>query len=178
RIYPETDSEWIMAFPEKNTEFLTDGARRMDGRLWMHYNAICVTPAMALTRAGAGSDYGIAGLDAEHQPLYGSKTYRLHLPPNPPAKDFWAVTIYDCQTRSVLQTDQAYPTLGSQSKGIKSNSDGSCDIYFSPKPPEGKENNWMQTIPGKSWFIILRMYGPLGPWIDKTWRPSELELVE
>ena len=178
RIYPETDSEWIMAFPEKNTEFLTDGARRMDGRLWMHYNAICVTPAMALMRAGAGSDYGIAGLDAEHQPFYGSKTYRLHLPPNPPAKDFWAVTIYDCQTRSMLQTDQAYPTLGSQSKGIKSNSDGSCDIYFSPKAPKGMENNWMQTIPGKSWFIILRMYGPLGPWIDKTWRPSELELVE
>jgi len=96
RMYPGTDSEWVMAFPEKNTEFLTAGARRMDGRLWMHYNAVCVTPAMALMRAGAGSDYGIAGLDAEHQPLYGSKTYKLSLPPNPPAKDFWAVTIYDC----------------------------------------------------------------------------------
>jgi len=51
------------------------------------------------------------------------------------------------------------------------------DIYFSPKAPKGKESNWIQTIPGKSWFIALRMYGPFEPWLDKTWRPSELELV-
>ena len=58
------------------------------------------------------------------------------------------------------------------------NEDGSIDIYFAPKAPEGWEKNWIQTIPGKSWFIILRLYGPLEPWLDQTWRPSELELVE
>jgi len=78
----------------------------------------------------------------------------------------------------MLQTDQPYPTLGSQSKGIQKNADGSYDLYFAPEAPKGMENNWMQTIPGKSWFIILRMYGPEQPWIDKTWRPSELELVK
>jgi hypothetical protein len=58
------------------------------------------------------------------------------------------------------------------------NSDGSYDVYFGPKAPAGKEKNWLKTIPGKSWFIILRMYGPLQPWIDKTWRPGEIELVQ
>jgi hypothetical protein len=42
----------------------------------------------------------------------------------------------------------------------------------------GKENNWLQTVPGKSWFVILRMYGPPEQWLNKTWRPSEIELVK
>jgi hypothetical protein len=178
RMYPATDSEWVMAFADKDTYFLKGGARRFDSRLWMHYNAVCVTPAMALTRPGAGSDYGIAGLDAEHRPLDGAKTYRLHVPPNVPVKDNWSVTIYDTQTRSMLQTDQPYAGLNSLGEGLKKNADGSVDIYFAPKAPKGKEDNWIQTIPGKSWFIIFRMYGPLGPWIDKTWRPGEIVLVE
>jgi hypothetical protein len=178
RYYPDTGSEWVMAFADNDTYFLKDGARRMDSRLWMHYNAVCVTPAMALTKPGAGSQYGIAGLDSEHRPLYGSKTYRLHLPPNFPVKDNWSVTIYDPQTRCMLQTDQPFAGLNSLSGDVKANPDGSHDIWFAPKAPEGMEDNWIQTIPGKSWFIILRAYGPLKPWLDQTWRPSELELVE
>ena len=178
RFYPETDSEWVMAFPDKDAFFLKDGARRIDARLWMHYNAVCVTPAMAGIKPGVGSDYGIAGLDSKHQPLYGCKTYKLHLPPNVPVKDNWSVTIYDPQTRCMLQTDQPQAGLNSLSGTVKRNTDGSYDIYFAPKAPKGKESNWIQTIPGKSWFILLRMYGPLEPWLDKTWRPGELELAE
>jgi len=178
RVYKETDSEWVMAFADKDTYFLKDGARRSDSRLWMHYNAVVVTPAMALTRPGAGSDYLIAGLDSKHQPLDGAKIYRLHVPPKVPVKDNWSVTIYDTQTRSMLQTDQKYAGLNSLGEGLKQNADGSVDIYFAPKAPQGQEDNWIQTIPDKSWFIIFRAYGPLQPWIDKTWRPSELELVE
>jgi hypothetical protein len=177
RMYPDSDSEWVMAFADKDTYFLNAGARRFDSRLWMHYNAVVVTPAMALTRPGAGSDYGIAGLDSEHRPLDGAKTYRLHLPPDVPVKDNWSVTIYDTQTRSMLQTDQKFAGVNSLSGNMKKNADGSIDVYFAPEPPVGMEDNWIQTIPGKSWFIILRAYGPLEPWLDKTWRPSELELV-
>ena len=178
RMYPETDSEWVMAFADKDSYFLKDGARRSDSRLWMHYNAVVVTPAMALTRPGAGSDYGIAGLDSEHRPLDGGRTYKLHVPPKVPVKDNWSVTIYDTQTRSMLQTDQQYAGLNSLGEGLAKNPDGSVDIYFAPEVPEGQDDNWIQTIPGKSWFIIFRAYGPLEPWLDKTWRPSELELVE
>jgi len=177
-FYPETDSEWVMAFPDKDAFFLKDGIRRIDARLWMHYNAVCVTPAMAGIKPGVGSDYGIVGLDSKHQPLYGAKTYKLNLPPNVPVKDNWSVTIYDPQTRSMLQSDQPFAGLNSLSEEVKANKDGSYDIYFAPKAPKGKESNWIQTIPGKSWFILLRMYGPLEPWLDKTWRPSELELVK
>ena len=178
RFYPETNSEWVMAFPDKDAFFLKDGIRRIDGRLWMHYNAVCVTPAMAGIKPGVGSDYGIAGMDSKHQPLDGAKTYKLHLPPNVPVKDYWSVVIYDPQTRSMLQTDQPRAGVNSLSGEVKANEDGSYDLYFAPKAPKGKQINWIQTIPGKSWLIILRMYGPLEPWLDKTWRPSELELVK
>ena len=77
-----------------------------------------------------------------------------------------------------MQTDQQFPTLDSYRKGMKKNADGSIDIYFAPKPPQGQESNWLQTVPGKSWFIALRMYGPLQPGIDQTWRPGEIELVK
>ena len=83
--------------------------------------------------------------------------------------------VYDRQTRSMLQNDQPFPSLGSQSGTVEQNTDGSTDIYFGPEAPEGKEHNWIQTIPGKGWFPILRLYSPLQPFFDKSWRPSELE---
>jgi hypothetical protein len=109
--------------------------------------------------------------------LDGSKTYKLHLPPDVPVKDFWAITMYDTQTRSQLQTDQQFPTVGSQDEGIETSADGSYDIYFAPQAPAGHEHNWLQTIPGKSWFIAFRVYGPEQPGIDQTWRPGDIELV-
>lgn len=178
-IYPDDpNSIWSTAFANKNTSFEAYGTMDLDARVLYYFNAGGVTPAMATTHAGAGSDYALAVLDASKQPFDGSKTYKLHLPPNVPVNDFWAVTIYDTQTRSQLQTSQKFPTVGSQDKGIKKNTDGSYDLYFAPKAPADEEGNWLATVPGKSWFVILRMYGPLEPWINKTWRPGEIERVK
>ena len=176
-IYPDSDSSWVMGFADKDVFFEVDGARNLDARTSFYFGYTGVTPAMAVTHPGAGSDYGIAFRDAEKKAFDGSKTYKLHLPPDVPINNFWAVTIYDTQTRSMLQTSQSFPSKGSQSKGFQKNADGSYDVYFAPEAPKGKEGNWLQTIPGKSWFAILRMYGPLEPWINKTWRPGEIELV-
>jgi hypothetical protein len=180
QIYPDTNSAWITAWVDKNVFFNGKDGKTMnsDARVMFHYPYTAVTPAMAVSKAGAGSDYGIAFVDTKKQPLDGSKTYKLHIPKNPPAKDFWALTMYDNQTRSMLQTSQLFPTVGSQTKGIKQNKDGSYDIYFGPKPQKGFEKNWLATVPGKGWFVALRLYGPLEPWIEKTWRPGEIELVK
>ena len=177
-IYPDTKSAWTTAYANKNTSFEADGTMGLDARVLFYFNATGVTPAMATTHAGEGSDYALAYLDANKKAFDGAKTYKLHLPANVPVNNFWAVTIYDTQTRSLLQTSQTFPTVGSQTEGFQKNADGSYDLYFAPKPPAGKDGNWLQTNPGKSWFAILRMYGPLEPWINKTWRPSEIELVK
>jgi hypothetical protein len=179
KIYPDDpNSVWSTAFANKNTSFEANGIMGLDARVLYYFNAGGVTPAMAATRAGEGSDYALAVLDADKQAFDGSKTYKLHLPKDVPVNDFWAVTLYDTQTRSQLQTSQKFPTIGSQTEGMTKNADGSYDLYFAPEAPDGKEGNWLQTVPGKSWFTILRMYGPLEPWINKTWRPGEIELVQ
>jgi hypothetical protein len=58
------------------------------------------------------------------------------------------------------------------------NENGSVDVYFGPKAPDGKENNWIQTIPGKGWNMLFRLHGRLEPWFDKTWKLSEIEAVK
>ena len=145
----------------------------------MHFYATGITPAMAVKNVGKGSQYAIAYLDKDGNALDGSKTYKIHLPKNVPAKDFWSFTLYDNQTRSMLQTDQRFPGLSSVDKTPPvANEDGSYDIYFGPKAPDGKESNWIQTVPGKGWNTILRLYGPLGSFYDQTWIPGDSELVE
>jgi hypothetical protein len=175
-IYPDSDSGWVMPYAGKDVFFEVDGARNLDARTMFYYAYTAISPAMAVTKPGGGSDYGFQYLDSKKRPLDGSKNYKLHLPPKVPDDNFWAVTVYDTQTRSLLQTKNPYPTLGSQTKGFQENADGSYDVYFGPKAPKGKESNWLETIPGKSWFPCLRLYGPLEPWFDKTWRPGEIEL--
>ncbi len=155
----------------------SDGARKLNSRTAFLYPATGVTPAMCMRLTGIGSQYLMASRDANGEYLDGGRTYRLSLPRDIPESRFWSVMLYDRQTRSMLQTDQPMPRLGSQSGTVEQNPDGSTDLYFGPQAPAGKEHNWLQTIPGKGWFPILRLYSPLKPFFDKSWRPSEFEPI-
>jgi hypothetical protein len=174
-LYP--DSAWTAPLTG-GYQFLRNGTRLLDARTAFHYGYTVVTPSMVATAPGAGVQYGMAAVDSNGEWLDGGKLYHLQLPPNVPAKESWSVTLYDPQTRSLLQTENLQPTLSSRTGKLKSNADGSFDLWFGPKAPTGKEDNWVQTVPGKGWFTIIRIYGPLKPWFDKTWRLSEIELVK
>ncbi|MGA9913029.1 MAG: DUF1254 domain-containing protein [Paraburkholderia sp.] len=175
-LYP--NSAWFTCFIGGNYQFLSQpGVLDLDARTHFIYYATGVTPAMALKKVGLGSQYAAAATDSQGKPLDGSKTYRIHLPPNIPAKDFWSFVVYDNQTRSMLQTDRQFPSTGSLNKNLVINPDTSVDVWFGPTAPKGHESNWVQTVPGKGWNVLLRLYGPLESWFDKTWKPGELDLV-
>lgn len=153
------------------------GVANLTGSAMYFFAATGVTPAMDTQIVGEGSTYPWTATDADNNPLDGGKSYRLRLPPNVPVKTFWSVIVYDAQTRSMLQTDAQFPSVSSQNKSVQSNPDGSVDVYFGPKAPAGRESNWIQTVPGKSWFTILRLYGPLEPWFKQEWRPDDIVLL-
>jgi hypothetical protein len=136
---------------------------------------------MIMRLPNVGSQYAMGFTDADKNPFDGGKTYRVTLPKDIPAAAFWSFTLYDNQTRSMLQTPQRYPRAGSQtypSPAAVADADGSTTIYFGPtKPAAAKDGNWIQTTPNKGWFTILRLYSPRESFFTKAWRPSEVELV-
>ncbi len=158
------------------------GARTLDSRTAFYFAYTLDSPGMIMRIPDVGSQYLMGFTDADGNPFDGSKTYKVTLPKNIPAGKFWSLTAYDNQTRSMLVTPQRYPRAGSQSypsPAAEPNRDGSTTIYFSPEKPGGiARGNWIQTIPGKGWFTILRLYSPLEPFFTKKWRSGEIELVK
>ena len=178
RAYLYENSQWKTGFIGGDYKWLDgDGmsGRNLDARTLFFYTATVNTPAMTMKMVGKGSQYAAIFADKNGNDLNGAKTYKLKIPANVPAKDFWSVVLYDPQTRSELQTGQPFPGRNNQRDALLANADGSVDLFFGPSAPAGKENNWLQTVRGKNWFGCLRLYGPLEPWFDKTWRPGEIE---
>jgi len=162
--------------------FPPTGARTLDSRTAFYYGYTLDSPGMIMRIPDVGSQYLMGFLDSGGNPYDGAKTYKVMLPKGIPAQAFWSFTVYDNQSRSMLDTPQRYPRAGSQSypsPAAEANADGSTTIYFAPTQPQGvARGNWIQTMPAKGWFTILRLYSPLEPFFDKSWRPSEIEPVK
>ncbi|WP_203237634.1 DUF1254 domain-containing protein [Streptomyces sp. CdTB01] len=175
-FYYYPGSSWKNPWPSRSYEFLSEeGARLLDARAVFHYVGAGTSPAMAAAAVGAGSQYAYTAEDSTGAWLDGGRAYTLRLPSGIPAKNFWAVNVYDPQTRSLLRTDTPYPSVNSLSDAVRPEDNGDTIIHFGPTAPQGKEGNWVQTVPGKGWFTLLRLYGPLESWFDKSWRPGEIE---
>ena len=186
RVYP--DRRWtnpmdnmtpqgpnnIMDFSWKNVagNFIS-----LDARIWFFTNYYSLSPGMVSKIPGKGAMYMIAFVDGEGNSLLGGSNYKLNLPANIPAANFWSLTLYEAENASGYANGQPFPSLGSRDKP-EQNADGSTDIYLGPKAPEGKESNWMATIPGKGYFAVLRLYGPTETAMEKSWKPSDIELMK
>jgi len=189
-FYP--DSQWLNMLFTGGYQFLdpppkitadgpvitaSDGARKLNARTAFFYGYTGITPAMCMYLTGIGSQYLMAMRSGDGEFFDGDRSYKLTLPADIPQSRFWSVMLYDRQTRSMLQTDQRMPDIGSQTGTVVANDDGATDIYIGPTAPEGHEGNWLHTAPGKGFFVVLRLYNPLKSFFDKSWRPSEIEPI-
>lgn len=161
------------AFMGGSPSFVLDGHTNHDARTAFFYMACATSKLMASTTPGVGQAYPWVAKDAAGKIFDGAKKYKMHLPPNIPAKLYWSVTAYDNLTRSELHNGTPFSRI-SQFTKPKANADGSFDLFFGPNVPSGEEANWIKTVPGKGWFILFRLYGPEQEYFDRTWTPDDL----
>jgi hypothetical protein len=185
RIY--ADRRWLNPMADATPDNLAGpfdlGWRRraggyldLDARIWFFTNYYSVSPGMLSQTPGRGAKYMIAFVDGNGANLSGGSRYRLHLPRDIPAANFWSVTLYEAENGSGLANGQPFPSLGSRDAPTQ-NADGSTDLELGPTPPTGRERNWLATVPGRGYFAVLRLYGPTAAAIDKSWKPGDIEKV-
>lgn len=148
---------------------------QLDERASWFYEAVGLSSGMTTKTPGEGQAYLSAYRDADGHWFDGAKTYRLHVPADVPAKQWWSVALYDLETRCFMDTRYDKVELGSRSPILK-NPDGSVDFVFAPEPPKtSPESNWIPTVPGRAWFTYFRLYAPLQPYFDASWELPDIE---
>ncbi|MDP9199681.1 MAG: DUF1254 domain-containing protein [Pseudomonadota bacterium] len=177
-VEPFPGSNWHWVF-QVNPVQQTDTYGQIDERLHYTYGAIYTTPALGLMKAGPGGNYVQAFKDKDGNRLDGGKAYRLHVPAKAPARQFWSLTLYDTATRSMIQAPSNDSARSSLDR-LKTNADGSLDLYFGPagSAPKGLEANWIETLRGKGFYPMFRFYFPEAGLFDGTWKLPDIELVK
>jgi hypothetical protein len=176
RYRPDTNWEFVLP-PWFDPQQDVKNSTQLEERTDLYYSAWGMSYGSITKTPGVGQTYVVSFLDKEGQPFDGAKSYRLHVPANPPAKLFWSVTLYDIDTRVLVQNPSQKPDHVSR-EDLDKNADGSVDFYLSPTSPKGHEKNWIQTVPGRAWFVYLRLYGPLEAYYDRSWVLPDIEKVK
>jgi len=175
RYWP--DRQWDLAIVLDSSSQRAENHDELLERASWFYEAVSFSAAMKSQTPGAGQAYLGAYTDADGAWLDGGVHYRLHVPADPPAKLFWSATVYDVSTRCLIDNEQQRGDRGSRDPDLVRNDDGSVDLYFGPNPPQGREANWVQTIPGRHWFSYFRFYGPLEAYFDRSWKLGDITAV-
>jgi hypothetical protein len=171
--YSGTQWEWVLELdPSLRESFWRD----LEARTNYYFQASMAQPAMKTKAIGKGSQYIRSARDSSGEWLDGGNLYRLNVPADPPAELFWSITLHDFETRSQVQTESNNAALSSYDD-LRYNDDGSVDLYFGPVVPEGFENNWVETIPGRGWWVWFRFYSPAEAFFDKSWQLADFEKI-
>ena len=170
KLWPDRQWGELRYTHTKDTDFMKDGRLLIDDRANVFFIATWLPKKLA------ASAYPQTFSDATGVLLKGDKTYRLRVPADTPARDFWSVILYSMKTKSMIPNPANKVGLSSYDKSkMQMNSDGSVDLYFAPKSPAGKEANWIPT--GEDFFVFFRLYGPEKAYFDKTWKLPDVENV-
>jgi hypothetical protein len=173
------DSRWEVLFaPDFSPDQRSPSFDQLDERAAYTWEAVWTSSGMVTKTPGVGQAYIGVHRDKAGNALDGSKRYRLHVPPNPPAGQFWSVTIYDIETRRPVENATSVVDHSSRQSELVKNADGSVDLYFGPTPAKGHEKNSLVTVRGRAWFPLVRLYGPLQPYFDRSWELPDLEPVK
>jgi hypothetical protein len=172
------DRQYENVWAGATSEWLQDSYLDVNQRATYFQVAYSSAPAMVMRTLNAGSKYPVAMRDADGNFLNGSNTYKLHLPADPPAALFWAVTAYNITDGTMPETPQLLPSVNGLGK-VATNSDGSIDLWFGPqKPTDAPESNWIQTVDGRNFLVALRLYGTGVEFFDQTWKPDDVVKVK
>ena len=171
------DTAWVYALRMKSPSQEDEHFTQLDHRTAWFYEAVTSSKGMLTTTPGEGQAYLGAYHDKAGKWFDGGKTYRLRVPPDPPAKQFWSWTLYDTRTRCLIINKQGIADRSSR-MDLKKNADGSIDLYMGPTAPEGLEKNWIPTNPDQAWFAYFRLFAPLKPYFDQSWLLPDIEMVK
>jgi len=148
--------------------FIDDTGLMIDKRAFIYFYVTYLPKKLG------GGTYYISGLrDSKGELLNGTDTYRLKVPADTPAEDFWSVIVYSMKTKGFIEGAERVGLASTAMESMARNDDGSVDIYFAPAAPDGKEANWIPT--GEDWFILFRLYGPSEGWYESGWKLPDFE---
>ena len=174
RYWP--DRQWDLVVQLDHSDQRGRGYDQLLERAAWFYEAVSFSEAMKSQTRGVGQAYLGSYTDADGAWLDGGRAYTLHIPADPPAKLFWSVTVYDIDTRCLIDNEQQRGDRGSRDAELVYNPDGSVDLHFGPTAP-GQESQLDPDHPRPALVLLLPVLRPAGGYFDHSWKLGDITPV-